>query len=126
MISEDHNGFERDSWDVCIVGGGPVGIALAIRLAEFSISVLLLEAGGLKSDASIQALSSAVIEDPNAHCDMEIAVARRLGGTSNLWGGRCLPFGFDRFHDAARGRKRNLADLQIRHSTILFKGLRAN
>ena len=29
---------------------------------------------------------------PGAHHAPEITVARQLGGTSNLWGGRCVPF----------------------------------
>ncbi|WP_252406644.1 hypothetical protein, partial [Acinetobacter pittii] len=32
------------------------------------------------------------IVEPDRHDDMSIAVARRLGGTSNLWAGRCQPF----------------------------------
>jgi 2-octaprenyl-6-methoxyphenol hydroxylase len=36
-----------DHFDVIIVGGGPVGMALALRLHERSISTLLLEAQGL-------------------------------------------------------------------------------
>ena len=30
--------------------------------------------------------------DPDSHFEPHTAVARRLGGTSNLWAGRCLPF----------------------------------
>ncbi|MCX7899795.1 MAG: GMC family oxidoreductase, partial [Methylocystis sp.] len=33
----------------------------------------------------------AEIINPAVHDDMSIAVARRLGGASNLWGGRCMP-----------------------------------
>lgn len=36
-----------DSFDVVIVGGGPVGMALALRLKEWNISTLLLEAQSL-------------------------------------------------------------------------------
>ena len=39
--------------DVCIVGAGPVGIALALACEEQGLSVLLLESGGdLEIDAS--------------------------------------------------------------------------
>ena len=92
MITDNFHGLETDSSDVCIIGAGPVGISLAVRLAELGISVLMLESGGLNEDPKVQALGAAEIDDLAAHDAMEIAVSRRLGGTSNLWGGRCLPF----------------------------------
>ncbi len=77
---------------VCVIGGGPVGIATALELAERGVRVLLLESGGRGASATAQALSDHENLDPAAHHDPVITVARRLGGTSNLWGGRCLPF----------------------------------
>ncbi|MCZ8283962.1 MAG: FAD-dependent oxidoreductase, partial [Bacteroidia bacterium] len=37
--------------DVCVVGGGPAGIALALSLADEGHSVLLLESGQLQPHA---------------------------------------------------------------------------
>jgi len=91
MIVEDHEGLDNARQPVCIVGAGPVGISLAVRLAELGVASLLLESGGRKADPAVQALSAAEIQFPDAHDSMDIAVARRLGGTSNLWGGRCVP-----------------------------------
>lgn len=83
--------LDESSHDVCVVGGGPVGLAIAMELAALGRTVLLLESGDdAASDA--QELSQAHISNPAVHDDMAIAVARRLGGTSNLWGGRCLPY----------------------------------
>ncbi|HMN70626.1 MAG TPA: GMC family oxidoreductase [Rhodoblastus sp.] len=76
--------------ETCIVGSGPAGITLALELAARGLPSLVLESGG-ESAGGAQDLSDAEIVDPSAHDDMSIAVARRLGGASNLWGGRCMP-----------------------------------
>lgn len=78
--------------DVCVVGSGPVGISFAVEAARHGLRVLLLESGQERALAAAQNLSDAHIVDPARHDPMKIAVARRLGGTSNLWGARCLPF----------------------------------
>ena len=92
MIFDTFDGLTGDSHDVCIVGAGPVGISLAIELERLGSSVLLIESGRRTADSSIQKLSDAEIVSACVHHDMSIAVARRLGGTSNLWGARCLKF----------------------------------
>ena len=80
--------------DVCVIGGGPVGIVTALELADQGKRVLLLETGGHKATPEAQELQAANNLQPGNHHDPRTTVARRLGGTSNLWGGRCLP------HDA--------------------------
>ena len=92
MICETFDGLRDVSHDVCIVGGGPVGISLAVELNHFGFTVLLLESGRKAADSYIQQLSGADIVSPEIHDDMSIAVSRQLGGTSNLWGGICLRF----------------------------------
>lgn len=76
---------------VCIVGGGPVGIALALSLAESGRDVLLLEAGDLARDAAVQAFYEGAVADPALHSPTVEYRERRLGGTSTVWGGRCMP-----------------------------------
>jgi glycine/D-amino acid oxidase-like deaminating enzyme len=78
--------------EVCVIGGGPVGIVTALALARAGRRVLLLESGGRAPGAEAQALSVAESYSAATHHPPEITVARRLGGASNLWGGRCLPF----------------------------------
>jgi choline dehydrogenase-like flavoprotein len=90
MIFETFEGLTDDCHDVCIVGAGPVGISLAVELSHLGFSVLLLESGRNTADAWIQDLSDADIVSPEIHDDMSIAVSRQLGGTSNLWGARCV------------------------------------
>ncbi len=76
--------------ETCIVGSGPAGITLALELAARGRPSLVLESGR-DGAGGAQDLSAAEIVDPAVHDDMSIAVARRLGGASNLWGGRCMP-----------------------------------
>ncbi|MEZ5779554.1 MAG: GMC oxidoreductase [Paracoccaceae bacterium] len=77
--------------DICIVGSGPAGISLALELERLGLSSLILESGCDRHSAPHQALSAAESYDPARHDDMRIATARRFGGASNLWGGRCQP-----------------------------------
>lgn len=75
-------------WDICIVGTGPVGMALAMELERLGKTVLVLESGDLeRSDGT-----RAEITDLDRHAPMEIAVVRALGGTSWTWGGRCVAY----------------------------------
>ncbi|WP_137388123.1 GMC oxidoreductase [Rhodoligotrophos defluvii] len=92
MILDHLEGLDEARHDLCIVGSGPVGITLALEMARLGRSVLLLESGGQQPDTSTTELSAAEIAEPSRHDDMRIAVARRFGGTSNLWAGRCQPF----------------------------------
>ena len=91
MISSNLDGLP-DTIPLLIVGSGPVGISLALELESLGQPVVMLESGVDAADDKIQDLSAAEFADPARHDDMSIAVARRLGGTSNLWGGRCLPY----------------------------------
>jgi choline dehydrogenase-like flavoprotein len=81
----------RQVADVAVVGSGPVGLKLALDLADAGMNVLMIESGIDGSDRSAQALSDAVVADPRVHAPMELAVKRAFGGTSNLWGGRAVP-----------------------------------
>lgn len=78
--------------DVCIVGAGPVGIALALACEAQNLSVLLVELGGETPGPFATALGAAKIIDPSRHSPMHLVSCRGLGGTSRWWGGRCVPF----------------------------------
>lgn len=77
--------------EVAVVGTGPMGIVAALELARRGHRVVLLDSGQEHYDKRIQALARNVGEDPY-HAAMDIAVRQQLGGTSNIWGGRCVPF----------------------------------
>ena len=78
--------------DVTVIGSGPVGIVTALALADRGFRVLVLESGGAGPEPAAEDLAVADSFDPDSHFEPHTAVARRLGGTSNLWAGRCVPF----------------------------------
>ncbi len=78
--------------DLCVVGSGPVGMALALEFERLGREVLVLESGAAEVNTSVAEASRAKIEDPRRHADMALTVCRALGGTSWTWGGRCVGF----------------------------------
>ena len=78
--------------DVHVIGSGPVGIVTALALADRGFRVLVLESGGAGPEPAADDLAVAESLSPDNHFEPHTAVARRLGGTSNLWAGRCVPF----------------------------------
>ncbi|MCP5229431.1 FAD-dependent oxidoreductase [Accumulibacter sp.] len=78
--------------DVCVIGAGAAGIALALELESQGRSVLLLEAGRRRNAGPAQALYQGTLNDPQRHLPLDQARYRQLGGTTALWGGRCLPY----------------------------------
>ncbi|MGE0349303.1 GMC oxidoreductase [Hydrogenophaga sp.] len=79
------------SCDVCIVGTGPAGLAVATSLANTRLDVIVLETGGEHHEAWAEALSA--FESVGARRAGHMSVRRRIfGGTSVLWSGRCVPF----------------------------------
>lgn len=78
--------------DICIIGSGPVGLAIARELAGTAIDVLVLEGGGLEYEEDTQSLYE--IQNIGMHrCIDQTDVRRRVfGGSSTIWTGRCAPF----------------------------------
>jgi choline dehydrogenase-like flavoprotein len=81
------------SADAIIIGSGPVGIAMALRFEAHGVRSLVVEAGGRRYDRTIQNDTFAADEiTPEIHHRGEEYRRRMLGGTSSVWGGRCIPF----------------------------------
>jgi choline dehydrogenase-like flavoprotein len=80
---------ERLQADLCIVGGGAAGIAIAREFLGSSWSVIVLESGGLEPDPRIQDL----YKGQNGRDDFALHESRfrLLGGTTSVWGGWCAP-----------------------------------
>jgi choline dehydrogenase-like flavoprotein len=75
---------------VCIVGSGAAGITLACELDGAPFKVLLLEAGGAAPTARGQDYYRGEATPPHPASDEFRRVA--FGGTTSVWGGRCVPF----------------------------------
>jgi choline dehydrogenase-like flavoprotein len=80
---------EGTAADVCIVGSGPAGLSLALRLAAAGLRVDVLESGAEAPTANANALNEAV----DTGIPYVVAEHRRrmFGGSSNCWGGWCCP-----------------------------------
>jgi choline dehydrogenase-like flavoprotein len=72
--------------DVCIVGAGPAGLAVALDLARTGLRVLLLESGGFDVEPATDELNA--IESTGAPLRTERLRDRRFGGTA--WYGRAV------------------------------------
>lgn len=68
--------------DVCIVGVGPAGIALARELHRAGVDVVLLESGGLTEDPRAQLLSEG---DGDDEVGLRASRRRQFGGNANRW-----------------------------------------
>jgi choline dehydrogenase-like flavoprotein len=81
-------------FDVCVVGAGPVGLSLALEAADGGLRVLLLEAGDRRRGgmAHPPGEPAASVLDPQVHDRLDVTTRTGVGGTSWLWGGRCVPF----------------------------------
>lgn len=76
--------------DLCIIGSGAAGIALAVALMGTHQRVCILESGGLESESDTQSLYNG--EDVGlAWSSLVGSRARLFGGTTNWWGGGCFP-----------------------------------
>jgi hypothetical protein len=80
------------SSDITVVGAGPAGIVLTLELAQAGYNVALVESGRFHFSEQIQNLSEASYFDPAFHSPMSECTRRQVGGTSAIWGGRCLPY----------------------------------
>lgn len=85
--------------DVAVVGAGPTGIVTALELARGGLDVLLIESGERRRVPEIQSLGDAAAIEPPGHAPMVRGTRRQLGGASNLWGGRCVPYRLIDFED---------------------------
>jgi choline dehydrogenase-like flavoprotein len=75
--------------DICVIGAGPVGLAVARAFADKHRSVTLLDRG--PALATAQSASRELEFDRRAYRGATAGRAFGAGGTSALWGGQLLP-----------------------------------
>lgn len=76
--------------DLCIIGGGAAGLAIARTFIGSPTSVCLLESGGFGGEERSQALAEGLsIGSPGF--DPGVSRMRVFGGSCTLWGGGCIP-----------------------------------
>lgn len=76
--------------ELCIIGAGAAGITLARECVDASFRAVLLESGGFDFEPATQDLyEGQSVGDP--FVDPKASRLRYLGGTTNHWGGWCLP-----------------------------------
>ena len=79
--------------DVVVVGAGAIGIATSLELARSGVQVALIESGLEHKSQAAQELSIlASQQDDELHAHSELMIRRQVGGTTALWGGRCVMF----------------------------------
>lgn len=90
-FAELPNGYSLQT-DLCIVGAGAAGIAMALQFIGTGIEVLLVEAGGRAEESETQSLYAGSVANEKLHSPPDRYRQRRFGGTTTIWGGRCMPF----------------------------------
>lgn len=77
------------SCDLCIIGAGAAGITIAREFAKTNQRVLILESGDLSFDEDTNELDRLIV---TGHAYPELSCRLRyFGGTTNHWGGHCVP-----------------------------------
>jgi choline dehydrogenase-like flavoprotein len=77
--------------DLCVIGAGAAGIAIARDLSGSGLRVLLAESGGFNLDPAVQSLYKGQSTGEAYAADLDACRSRYFGGSTNCWGGMCLP-----------------------------------
>ena len=78
--------------DLCVIGAGAAGIAIARHFIGTSVTVCLVEGGGATGEEQSQALYNGTSIGA-LPLDAGTSRMRVFGGSCNLWGGGCIPLG---------------------------------
>jgi choline dehydrogenase-like flavoprotein len=81
---------EAASWDLCIVGAGAAGLALAGQFLNTPWRVVVLESGMREPDAASDDLNSLACVGLR-HDGWREGRVRSFGGTTRAWGGQLVP-----------------------------------
>jgi len=110
-----------ESFPVCIIGAGAAGISLAIKLSRQGKKVLIIEGGDWQETPEVV---DAYVGNASApHPQTTEFRYQRFGGTTHLWGGRCVPLDAHDFqyraHVPASGWPEGAADISNYYSEAM-------
>ncbi len=77
--------------DVCIIGSGAAGTTVAAELSRSGTALVILEGGGWRAERQAQDTYRGFMTDATYHDPLELVRQKRIGGTTSMWGGRCVP-----------------------------------
>lgn len=76
---------------VVVLGSGPAGVSVAVRLVRAGVDVVLVCGGGMRESPASRALNrGGGWTGDFAHEDLAENRRRMVGGASTAWGGRCV------------------------------------
>jgi len=78
--------------DFCVIGGGPIAIAVALGLAKGGHEVMVLPGGGWQERENDRDRYRGFVEPAGSHEPLDENRRRVWGGTGTVWGGRCVPY----------------------------------
>lgn len=84
--------------DLCVVGSGPAGIAVARRFLDGPLGVVMLESGGLEREPESRELNAGEVRG-ETYVDLREPRIRALGGTTGHWSGELGRLGDASFAD---------------------------
>ncbi|GAA4891057.1 GMC oxidoreductase [Ferrimonas pelagia] len=79
----------EQEFDLCIIGSGPAGLALAHQFLSDEIRICLIESGRFTPNKSAQRLNKG--ENRGIYYDLEESRCRAIGGTLHMWQGTVAP-----------------------------------
>lgn len=78
-------------WDICVIGSGAIGIAMALSLSRSGKSVIVVEAGSEEiSDQAQSFYTCESVGHPHEGCSK--GRFRVFGGSTERWGGQAMRF----------------------------------
>lgn len=87
---DEWDGPGRIDTDLCIIGAGPAGLAIARELLESGHDIVVVAGGGLQPEVDAQDLyMGEQARSGHDYFDLASCRARQFGGSTTMWAGRC-------------------------------------
>jgi len=92
ILSKDDLAASQElSTEICIIGGGPAAISIALSYASTDYKVILITGGSWTQTQVNRRLYKGVINPVGSHEPIETTRRRQFGGGSAVWARRCVP-----------------------------------